>query len=82
MSDTNGSLERGLGRVEARVSELSTQIASLREELTLTVHTMREGLAGHHERINSLESFRKWMTGLMTGLLMSIFAAALGWVMR
>lgn len=82
MNDTNSSIERGLGRVEARVSELATQISSLRDELTLTTHTMRDKLSGHHERLNGLEAFRKWMTGLMTGLVMSAFAAVLGWVLR
>lgn len=81
MSDTN-NLERSLGRVEARVADLTEQIAALRNELARIVQLVESSTAAHHERIGALESFRRWAIGLMTGLFLSAVAAVFGYVSR
>lgn len=79
---SESSLERSLGRVEARVADLSTQIAQLRAELSRLVQIVESNTAAHHERIAALEAFRRWAIGLMTGLLLSGVAAVFGYVAR
>jgi hypothetical protein len=82
MSDNDTSLDRGLGRVEARVADLSEQIGAMRTELSSLAHSVESGLAAHRERIAALESFRRWMIGLTTGLFLSGVAAVFGYVTR
>jgi hypothetical protein len=82
LSMSDSSLDRSLGRVEARVADLTTQISSLREEVSGIAHSVETAVAAHRERIAALESFRRWMIGLMTGLFMSAVAAVLGYVFR
>jgi hypothetical protein len=82
MMDADTSLDRGLGRVEARVADLTDQITALRKELTTVVHTMESAIAAHRERIIALESFRRWMIGLMTGVFLSGVAAAFGYLLK
>ncbi|MCX6601171.1 MAG: hypothetical protein NT025_06380 [bacterium] len=79
MSDT---LDRSLGRVEAHVAELTEQVSSLRTELSRLVQLVESSVAGHHERIAGLESFRRWAIGLMTGLFLSGVAAVFGYVLK
>jgi predicted nucleic acid-binding Zn-ribbon protein len=78
MNDLTGSLDRSLGRVEARVADLAEQIVAMRKELSELSQSMESAVAGHRERIASLESFRRWMTGLMTGVVLSGVAAVFG----
>jgi hypothetical protein len=82
MNGENASLERGLGRVEARVSDLTGQITSLRTEFSQLAQAMEAEIAGHRERIAALEAFRRWMIGLMTGLFMSGAAAVFALILR
>lgn len=74
--------DRSLGRVEARVADLTEQISGLRTELSRLVQIVESSTAAHHERIAALESFRRWMIGLMTGLFMSGIAAVLGYFIK
>ena len=76
------SLERHLGRLEARVADLTEQISAMRTELSSVAGTVDRTLSAHQERILSLESFRRWALGVNTGLLMSAVAAALAWSFR
>jgi predicted nucleic acid-binding Zn-ribbon protein len=82
MTENEASLDRGLGRVEARVADLAEQISALRKELSAVVHTMESAIAAHRERIAALESFRRWMIGLMTGLFLSGAAAVFGYLLK
>jgi hypothetical protein len=81
MSDY-ASLERGLGRVEARVQDLSEQIALQRQEMSAMVKSVEGTMASHRERIIALESFRKWAIGVMTALFLSGAAAVFAYVLR
>ena len=81
MSDYT-SLERGLGRVEARVQDLAEQIALQRGEMSAMMHKVDGTLAAHQERIIALESFRKWAIGLITALFLSGAAAVFAYVLR
>jgi len=78
----NDTLDRSLGRVEARVADLTEQIAALRTELSRLVQLVESSTAAHHERISSLEAFRRWSVGLMTGLFLSGVAAVLSHLLR
>jgi len=80
----NGSttLERNLGRLEARVGDLTEQIITMRKELSAVARTVDSSVAAHHERILALESFRRWAVGVMTGMLLSGVAAAFAWAFR
>lgn len=80
--DTEQSLERSLGRVEARVADLAEQIGGLRRELSALSHNLETTVAAHRERIAALEAFRRWMIGLMTGLFLSSAAAVFAYVLR
>ncbi len=81
MSETD-NVDRSLGRVEARVADLTEQIAALRTEVSSVAHNVESNFASHRERIAALESFRRWMIGLMTGLFMSAVAAVFGYITR
>jgi len=75
-------LLRTIGSLEAQVSALVHEVAALRAELSdLRTVLLRETLT-HHERITTLESFRRWSIGLFTGLVVSGIAALLGAVFR
>jgi hypothetical protein len=78
----DSSLDRGLGRVEARVADLTEQITSLRKEFSSLMQSVESATAAHRERIAALESFRRWMVGLMTGLFLSGVAAVFGYFFR
>ena len=78
----NDTLDRSLGRVEAHVAELTEQVSNLRTELSRLVQLVESSIAGHHERIAGLESFRRWAIGLMTGLFLSGVAAVFGYVLK
>jgi len=78
----NDTLDRSLGRVEARVADLTEQIAALRTELSRLVQLVESSTAAHHERISALEAFRRWSVGLMTGLFLSGVAAVLSHLLR
>jgi hypothetical protein len=82
MMDNETSLDRGLGRVEARVADLAEQIVGLRKELSSVGHTMETAVAAHRERIAALEAFRRWMIGVMTGLFLSGVAAGFGYWLK
>jgi hypothetical protein len=82
MNDNDSTFERSLGRVEARVADLTDQIGAMRTELSTLAHSVESGMATHRERIAALESFRRWMIGLMTGLFLSGVAAVFGYVTR
>jgi hypothetical protein len=82
MNGENSSLERGLGRVEARVSDLTGQITTMRSEFSQLAQAMEAEIAGHRERISALEAFRRWMIGLMTGLFLSSAAAVFAYVLK
>ncbi len=82
MTESEASVDRGLGRVEARVADLTEQIAALRKELSTLVHTMESAIAAHRERIAALEAFRRWVIGLMTGLFLSGVAAIADYIFR
>jgi tRNA A-37 threonylcarbamoyl transferase component Bud32 len=82
MTDNEASIDRGLGRVEARVADLAEQIAALRKELSSVVHTMESAIAGHRERLAALEAFRRWMIGLLTGVFLSGVAAVFGYWLK
>ncbi len=78
----NGDLQRTIGSLEAQVSKLVHEVAELRSELSeLRNGLLRETLT-HHERISSLESFRRWGIGLFTGFVISGIAALLGALFR
>jgi hypothetical protein len=83
-TNNNGTtnLERNLGRLEARVADLTEQIRTMRAELSSVAGNVDRTLAAHHERLVSLESFRRWALGVNTGLLMSAVAAAFAWAWR
>ena len=76
------TLERNIGRLEARVADLTEQIIELRKELSTVARTVDSTVSAHHERIISLESFRRWAVGVMTGILLSGVAAAFAWAFR
>ncbi|MFZ5434636.1 MAG: hypothetical protein ACOZB3_12790 [Calditrichota bacterium] len=80
MSDS--SFDRSLGRVEARVADLTQQIAALRGELSRLSQIVESQTAAHHERISALESFRRWTIGLLTGLFLSGVAAVFGYITK
>jgi len=82
MTDNEASLDRSLGRVEARVGDLAEQIIALRKELSGVVKTMEAAIAGHRERLAALEAFRRWMIGLLTGLFLSGVAAVFGYLLK
>lgn len=67
MTDT----DRTLGRVEARVADLTEQIHSLRSDVAALTHTVETDLTSHRVRIAALESFRRWAIGLLTGVMLS-----------
>jgi len=79
--ESEQTLERSLGRVEARVADLAEQISGLRRELSILTRGL-EKVAAHGERIAALEAFRRWMIGLMTGLIMSGAAAVFAYMAR
>ena len=76
------TLERNLGRLEARVGDLTEQIITMRKELSGLARTVDTATSSHHERIISLEAFRRWAVGVMTGMLLSGVAAAFAWAFR
>ena len=76
------SLDRNLGRLEARVADLAEQIAAMRKELSAMSCTVNTSVSAHHERLANLESFRRWAIGVMTGVLLSGVAAAFAWALR
>jgi hypothetical protein len=78
----NENVDRSLGRMEARVADLTEQIASLRTELSRLVQLVESSTAAHHERLLGLESFRRWAIGLMTGLFLSGVAAVFGYILK
>jgi hypothetical protein len=78
----NTTLERNLGRLEARVADLTEQISSMRTELSAVARTVDTSLSAHHERILALESFRRWAVGMLTGILLSGVAAAMAYALR
>lgn len=78
----NENVDRSLGRVEARVADLTEQITGLRTELSRLVQLVESSTAAHHERILGLESFRRWAIGLMTGLFLSGMAAVFGYILK
>jgi hypothetical protein len=61
-------IDRTLGRVESRVADLTDQINSLRTDVAALTHTVETDLTSHRERIATLESFRRWTIGLITGV--------------
>lgn len=82
MNNNGTNIDRNLGRLEARVADLTEQISAMRTELTAIAGTVDRTLAGHRERIISLESFRRWAVGMLTGILLSGVAAAFAWISR
>ena len=76
------SVQRGLGRVEARVAELSTQIHGLRKEMSEISHSVETAVVGHHERISHLEAFRRSFLGILSAILLSGIAAVFAYVLR
>ncbi len=80
----NGSttLDRNLGRLEARVADLTEQIIEMRKEISALSCTVNTSISAHHERLAALESFRRWMVGVMTGILLSGVAAVFAWAMK
>ena len=78
----NTTLERNLGRLEARVADLTEQISSMRTELSAVARTVDTSLSAHHKRIVALESFRRWAVGMLTGILLSGVAAAMAYALR
>ncbi len=76
------TLDRNLGRLEAHVADLTQQIAAMRTELSTVSRKVDTSISAHHERIASLESFRRWAVGVMTGILLSGVAAAFAWAFR
>ena len=76
------SIQRSLGRVEARVAELSSQIAGLRTELSGVVRTVEAAVASHRERINHLESFRRSFIGIISAVILSGAAAAFAYFLK
>ena len=76
------SLDRNLGRLEARVADLTEQIIEMRKELSAISRTVDTSISAHHERILNLESFRRWAVGLLTGIMLSGIAAAFAWAFR
>ena len=79
MSD---SLERELGRIEARVASLSEEIVGMRNELSHISRSVEKVATGHNERLSALEAFRRWAIGVMTGMFLSGVAAVFGWIIR
>jgi hypothetical protein len=79
MSDT---LERELGRIEARVASLSEEIVSMRKELSHISRSLEKVTTGHNERLSALEAFRRWAIGVMSGMFLSGVAAVFGWVLK
>jgi hypothetical protein len=82
MNKNPQSIERGLGRVEARVAELSTQIHGLRKEMSDISHSVETAVVGHHERISHLESFRKSTLGIITAIVLSGIAAVFAYALK
>lgn len=82
MTESETSLDRGLGRVEARVADLTEQISALRKEFSALVQNVESAIASHRERIAAIEAFRRWMIGLMTGLFLSGVAAVFGYFLK
>jgi hypothetical protein len=76
------SLDRNLGRLEARVADLTEHIVAMRQELSGLSCTVNTSIAGHQERLANLESFRRWAVGVLTGILLSGVAAAFAWALR
>lgn len=82
MSNHPPSIQRGLGRVEARVAELSNQIGALRQDVTSIAHSVETAVAGHQERIRHLEAFRKSIIGFASALVLSGAAAVFAYLVR
>ena len=80
--NSSDSLERTLGRLESRVSDLSEQITAMRQDVNHLTHTIESTAAEHHQRLIALESFRRWAVGVMTGMFMSGVAAVFGWLVK
>lgn len=76
MSD---DLERTLGRIETRVSNLNERVVIVQNDVNALKHVVENDMVAHRERIASLEAFRRWSIGMLTGALLSVFAA---WMAR
>lgn len=74
---TETSVERALGRVEGRLADLSQQVTAMRRELSDLVHAFEASHAAGSQRLTSLESFRRWTVGLLTGIFLSGAAMAM-----
>jgi hypothetical protein len=72
MSD---DIERTLGRIETRVSTLNERVVIVQNEVSALKRVIESDLVAHRERITSLEAFRRWSIGMLTGALLSVFAA-------
>ncbi|MBU0690426.1 hypothetical protein KKH18_01315 [bacterium] len=76
------SIQRGLGRVEARVAELSSQIGALRQDVTSIARNVETAVAGHQERIRHLEAFRKSLIGFVSAVILSGAAAVFAYMIK
>jgi hypothetical protein len=75
-------MQRCLGRVEASVADLTTQIHGLRGELSIIARNVETAVAGHRERLKHLESFRRSMIGIMTAVTLSGVAAGFAYILK
>ncbi len=67
-----------LSRIDSRLTDLTEEIATLRLDVTRLIKTVETEQAAHRERILSLESFRRWAVGVMTGVVLSGVTAFIG----
>ena len=81
-TDNCPTLDRNLERLEARVADLSDQIAAMRKDLSGISRTVDTSISAHRERLAALESFRRWAIGVLTGILLSGVAAAFAYAFR
>lgn len=82
MCNKQVSLQRGLGRVEARVADLTLQIQSMHNEVSEISRTVKSDVAAHSERLKALEASRRFVTGIISALFLSGVAAAFAYFLN
>ncbi len=75
------SQKNHLVKLESRITDLTEEIATLRLDVLKLVKAVESEQAVQRERVSSLESFRRWAVGVMTGVFLSTAAAFIARIM-